>query len=108
MQVHSEKPRDDHQRHCHGAVNRQDFHYLVGAIGHGREVDIEGSCEQIAVGFYQIHSAYQVVVHVAKIGVEIVTREATLAANDGVHHVAHARGSAPNIDQAAFELKNLA
>ena len=90
MQVHTEETCNNHQRQRQGAVDRQNFHHLVRAIGHGREIDIERAREQVALGFDEIHCAHQVVVDVAKIGVKIVTGEAALATNDGIQHVAHA------------------
>ena len=75
MQVHAEKTCDNHQRQRQRAIDSQNLHYLIGAIGNGRQIDIERPREQVALRLYQIHCSYQVVVHIAKIGIEIVTRE---------------------------------
>src|SRR2546427_9412240 len=102
VQVHSEKAGDNYQRQRQCAVDGQHLHDFVGAIGDGGKIDIERAGQQVAMGFYQVHGAHQVVVYVAEVRIEIIAYESTLAADDGIHYVTHASSVATKIDQASL------
>src|ERR1700755_849995 len=48
-----------------GAEDGEHLHDFVGAVGDGREVDVEGVVEEVALGLYGVEQAGDVVVGVA-------------------------------------------
>src|SRR5882757_9703657 len=54
-----------------GTEDGEDLHDFVGAVGDGREIDVEGVVKQVALGFYGVEQAGDVVVGVADVGLVV-------------------------------------
>src|SRR5438105_3066154 len=66
-EVHPEEPRDEREREEDRAHDGQLLHHLVLAVADGRQVEVRGAAEEVAVRVDQVRDPDQVVVDVAEV-----------------------------------------
>ena len=71
FEVHAVDAGDGESRDGDGTEDGEHLHDFVGAIGDGRQVDIEGVVEEIALGFDGVEEACDVVVGIADVGLVV-------------------------------------
>lgn len=106
MNVHAKETGDHHQRDADSAPDCQQLHDVVGAVGQNREVNVQRTGQQVAVGLDEIQRTNQVVVDVAIVGVQAVDLLRPSGAHQVIQYLAHGRCVPPELDQHAFELKD--
>ena len=83
------------------AEDGEDLHDFVGAVGDGGEVDVEGVVEEVALGFYGVEEAGDVVVGVADVGLVV-------GVDDGVGVALEVERGVAGVDEDAAEVDEFA
>ena len=101
LEVHAVDTGDGKRRNRDRAEDGKNFHDLVGAVGDGGEIDVEGVVEEVALGVDGVEESSDVVVGVADV-------ELVLGVDEGVEVALEVERDVASVDEDAAETDQLA
>jgi hypothetical protein len=103
LEVHAVDAGDGQGGNRNGTEDGEDLHDFVGAVGDGREIDVEGVVEEVALGFDGVKQPGDVVVGVADVGLVIGVDDGVGIALEVERGVACVDENAAEVDEFALD-----